>query len=326
MKASAVAPANIAFIKYWGKKDKVTRLPLNSSISMNIDAAHTTTTIEFSDNNSQDQIELIGGQFSDGEIKRIEAHLDRVRRIAKISHHARVLTQNSFPKSAGMASSASGYAALTIAASEALKLSLSEKELSILARLGSGSACRSIPDGYVYWVKGEDSSSSYAYSLHSPDYWDLRDIICIVEESSKKVSSSEGMDAIHSSPFADVRLKYVNQALKSCVQALAEKDISTLGEIIEKDALNMHAVMMTQTPAILYWNEQTIRLIGLVRQWRSEGLAVYFTIDAGPNIHLICQSADEQSLLQKLRPIAGIRDVLVGRPSSGTKVTQKHLF
>jgi diphosphomevalonate decarboxylase len=152
MKATAKAPANIAFVKYWGKKDSSIRLPLNSSVSMNLDNVFTITTVEFSPYLAKDKIEIVGEKLSGEGIKRVVSHLDRIRKLAKIKQKARVKTKNNFPKGSGIASSASGFAALTLAATKAAGLDLSEKELSILARLGSGSACRSIPEAPVLLV------------------------------------------------------------------------------------------------------------------------------------------------------------------------------
>jgi len=186
MKATAVAPANIAFIKYWGKADEVLRIALNDSVSMNLSGAYTTTTVDFSPDYTEDEVlfcsypldipspkrEFI--KMDALEARRIVEHLDRVRKKSGIPDKAKVVTKNSFPKGAGAASSASGFAALTVAGFAAAGLKLSEKELTIFARLGSGSACRSIPDGFVVWQKGNSSETSYAYSLYPHTYWDLR--------------------------------------------------------------------------------------------------------------------------------------------------------
>src|SRR5690348_6851267 len=167
MKATAIAPANIAFIKYWGKKDAGLRLPYNPSISMNLNGATTTTTVEFSGSNTKDSVELLEeGGFHQEETIRVIQHLDIIRQKAGVKTYARVATKNTFPRATGAASSASGFAALTVAAAEALGMKLSEKELTMLARLGSGSACRSIPDGFVKWEAGETSEASFAHSLY----------------------------------------------------------------------------------------------------------------------------------------------------------------
>jgi diphosphomevalonate decarboxylase len=207
MKATAVAPANIAFIKYWGKRDEKLRLPLNSSFSMNLTGSYTTTTVEFSSSYSKDEVSLLHGNFSEKEITRVIDGLKRIRLQAGIHEFARVITQNTFPKGAGAAASASGFAALSMAGAEAAGVSLSEKELTILARLGSGSACRSIPDGFVLWEKGTTSEDSYAYSIYPSTYWDLRDILVIVDSHMKKIPTTEGMENIQTSPNLGARLQ-----------------------------------------------------------------------------------------------------------------------
>jgi len=160
MKATAKAPANIASIKYWGRKDEKLRLPANDSISMNLSEVFTITTVEFSESYKKDEVKLVGKKLDRKEEKRIIDHLDRVRNLAKIKTFAKVVTKNNFPTGTGIASSASGFAALTVAAVKASGLEFSERQLSILARQGSGSACRSIPDGFVELKSGSSSDSS----------------------------------------------------------------------------------------------------------------------------------------------------------------------
>jgi len=164
-KATAIAPANIAFIKYWGKKDERLRLPMNSSVSMNLSNVFTKTTVKLLPHLKRDEIVFLGEKTTKKEEKRAIKHLERIRKKARIKTKAKVVTRNNFPKATGLASSAAGFAALTLAGTAAAGLKLSKKELSILARLGSGSACRSIPDGFVEWKKGTSSLTSYARML-----------------------------------------------------------------------------------------------------------------------------------------------------------------
>lgn len=297
-KATAIAPANIAFIKYWGKADEKLRLPLNSSLSMNLSAAYTTTTVEFSKEFSEDCV-------SEGfDKQRIIEHINRLRTIAASTEKVRVVTKNSFPKSAGIASSASGFAALTVAAASALGLKLSKKELSGFARLGSGSACRSIPDGFVKW------DGEYAWSLYPSEYWDLRDIIVIVKDAAKDVSSSAGHDRVLTSPFFKKRLQALPERIARFESALKQKDFSAFGRIIEEECLDMHHVMQTQDPPLFYWTDQTKRVIEIVKR---SGLPAYFTIDAGPNVHLICEGKNEKKLIELLK----WRHILVNKPAQG---------
>lgn len=304
MKATAVAPANIAFIKYWGRRDARLRIPANPSISMNLSVCTTTTSVEFSK-------DFTGDVVSEGfDKKRIVDHIDRIRMIAKTNDRVRVTTTNTFPASTGIASSASGFAALTVAALAALELKLSEKELTNLARLGSGSACRSIPDGFVKW-EGE-----YAHTLYPHTHWDLRDIIVLVENKSKDVSSSVGHDAAHTSPFFKKRLLEIPERISRLENALRTKNFQMLGEVTEEDCLSMHRVMQTQTPPLLYWSDETKEIMESVKLWRNEGLAVYFTIDAGPNVHLMCEGKDEARLARRLRG----KEIIINRPARGAHI------
>jgi len=325
-KTTVKSPANIAFIKYWGKKDEALRLPLNNSISLNLSGVYSLTTVEFSPQFKKDRIKMVGENIEEKEEARIIEHLDRVRKMAKIGFSARVKTKNNFPKGTGIASSASGFSALSLAAAKAAGLNLSLKEVSILARLGSGSACRSVPDGFVEWEKGNSSSSSYAYSLYSPDYWDVVDLVVLVSEQSKKISSTKGHSMVKSSPFTQARIKGVNQRLRKIKKALKEKDFTLLGETIEEEALNMHAVMMTSIPSLIYWSPKTLELMLAIKDWRQEGLEIYFTLDAGPTVHLICQKKDIKKIKQKLSSIKDLLGVIVNYPSLGARTVKNHLF
>lgn len=324
-KVTAIAPANIAFIKYWGKADSDLRLPLNSSISMNLSGAYTTTTVEFLPSLARDAVELTHGSFSDDEIHRVALALDRIREKSKTKFFAKVVTKNSFPKSAGIASSASGFAALTVAAAAALGLTLPEKQLSILARLGSGSACRSIPDGFVLWEKGETSEDSYAHSLYPHTYWDLRDVLVIVDFHMKKISTIEGQEGVMTSPFWQDRVKKIPEKIEKTKKAFKEKNFRLLGEVIEEDCLNMHHVMQTHDPPLYYWNDMTKILMNAVVSWRNNGLPVYFTIDAGPNVHLIYQAKNQGAVIQKLKELS-IKDYIINKPAKGAHLIKHHLF
>lgn len=326
MKATAKAPANIAFIKYWGKSDDELRLPLNDSFSMNMSGAYTITTAEFSSALKEDSVRLLDGEFSVSEVSRVIRGLDRIRARAGSTEKAMIVTRNTFPKGAGSAASASGFAALTLAGFTALGVSLSEKELTTFARQGSGSACRSIPDGFVVWEKGIDNDSSYAYSLYPPDYWDIRDTLVIVDKRMKKVPTTEGMETIRSSPYLDTRLAAVPGRMAAIQRAFQRKDFRKFGEITEEDCLDMHKVMQSQVPPLMYWNDVTRVIMDAVRRWRRDGLPVYFTIDAGPNVHVLCEGGHESEVAGRLRNIPGIVEIIQNRPTEGARVIADHVF
>lgn len=320
MKVTVKAPANIAFIKYWGKKNEKLRIPANSSISMNLSDAFSVTSVDFDNRLKEDVVKIDDVVSAGGERERVARHLSLVRKMAGKSDYAEVVSKNNFPKASGIASSASGFAALTLAASLAAGLKLSEKDLSILARLGSGSACRSIPDGFVEWRQGSKSEDSFAFSLYPADYWDICDVIAVIGQASKKVSSTEGHTLAESSPFYKTRILGMPQKVKEIKLALRNKDFTRFGEILEAEAVNMHTVMMTSNPPLFYWTPKTLEIILKVIEWRSRGLKVYFTIDAGPNVHIICEEKNVKKLKNNLLMLGDVKEVLINRPAVGARV------
>ncbi|MCX7839016.1 MAG: diphosphomevalonate decarboxylase [Anaerolineae bacterium] len=325
-KATAIACSNIAFIKYWGNRDAALRLPLNNSISMNLDHATTRTTVAFDAMLNDDEI-VIGDRAANAAQRvRVVAHLERVRALAHIETRARVHSRNNFPMGAGIASSASAFAALSLAATRAAGLALSERELSILARQGSGSACRSIPAGFVEWLAGTSSADSYAVQIAPPSFWDLRDVIAVVSTTEKHVGSTEGHAAASSSHFLAARLQALPERLARVRHALATRDLEMLGNAIEQDAIELHLIAMTSRPPIFYWSPGMVRVIQAVHAWRGEGLAVYFTLDAGPNVHLICEARDADSVAMRVREIPEVVQVIVNAPGDAAYLTDQHLF
>lgn len=320
MKAKARAPSNIAFIKYWGKKNEKLRIPENSSISMNLSNAFTETSVEFNHKLKRDLVSIDGRHINGLEKERITAHLDRIRKLAKVNFYAKVTSKNNFPKGAGIASSASGFAALTLAAAKALGLNLSERELSILARLGSGSACRSIPDGFVEWVAGNKNTNSYAMTLYKPKYWDICDVVAVVGKKAKKVGSAEGHAKASTSPFYKTRVLGMDKKIKEIKLALKNKDFERFGSILEAEAINMHTVMMTSKPPIFYWMPKTLEIMQAVIEGRDRGINAYFTIDAGPNVHIICRSRTVAAVEKELSKINGIKDIIVNKAADGAKI------
>jgi diphosphomevalonate decarboxylase len=325
MKATAIAPSNIALIKYWGKIDPALRLPENPSISMNLDNLSTTTTVEFNKDYKEDSV-IFNGNKGSSAGDRIAEHLDRIRNLAGITSKAKVATVNNFPTASGIASSASGFAALTVAACAAAGLELNEKKLSILARLGSGSACRSIPDGFCEWLDGKTSETSYAVSLYPPDYWDIVDVVTIVSNTEKGTSSSVGQKSAQSSRFFPARLANIKNKIENIKKYLADRDFDAFGELIETEALELHAIMLTSDPALIYWMPGTVQTMRCIRKWRAEGLPAYFTIDAGANVHIIIEGKNLKTLLKKLETVEEIKEIVVNKPAKGTRLIGQPLF
>lgn len=328
-KSTVQVGSNIAFIKYWGVSNAALNLPVNNSISMTLADAYTVTTVEW-DAESQladDQIELDGVQLDAAAAKRLVAHLDRIRALANVDLRARVASRNNFPAASGIASSASGFAALSAAGALALGLELSEKELSALARLGSGSASRSIFGGFVEWEQGHSHESSVAHQLFGPEHWMLYDVVAVISSQPKETSSLSGHSLAASSPLHEGRVAHLSAELQLVREAIVQRDLHKLGPVIERDALAMHGVMMTSTPNLIYWEPGTIELIQVVRRWRErEGIGVYFTIDAGPNLHLICEAGDVAKVQERLHKIGCVERVIVSGPGSGPQLLEQHLF
>ena len=321
-KATAVASPNIALIKYWGNRDQALRLPSNPSLSMNLAGLTTTTTVEFDPALKQDVFILGGREIGGKGLERVSRFLDQVRtKTSEVSRSAsevsslfaHVESRNNFPSGAGLASSASGFAALAVAASAAAGLSLSEAELSRLARLGSGSACRSVPGGFVEWASGTDDRSSYAYSIAPADHWDLRDVVALIDVEHKAVGSTEGHAVAETSPLQAARVATAPDRLAQARSAVLARDFASLADVVEFDSLMMHAVMITSSPVLMYWQPATIAVMHAVRQWRANGLAACTTIDAGPNVHVICTAEAADEVVLRLRVIPGVRQVIAAR-------------
>ncbi len=323
--ATARACSNIAFIKYWGNRDDLLRLPANGSISMNLAGVETITTVRFSDSLERDRL-FLNGQARQGDpLARVSRQLDHLRQMAAKTQRAEIISQNNFPAGTGVASSASAFAALTVAAAAALDLTLGERMLSALARLGSGSACRSVPGGFVEWYTGDQHETSFAETIAPPGHWDLIDLIAIISHEHKAVGSTEGHALASTSPLQVARVADAPRRLAMCREAIIRRDFALLAEIVEQDALMMHAVMMTSHPPLIYWLPPTLKVVEMVRAWRDDGIPVCFTIDAGPNVHVISTSAYADVVESYLAQLEGVTSVLVGKPGGPAQVLPHHL-
>ena len=223
-----------------------------------------------------------------------------------------------------IASSASAFAALALAGSKAAGLNLNEPELSRLARRGSGSASRSIPGGFVEWQAGRGDEDSFAFSIAEPGYWDLVDCVAMVSSSHKKTGSTEGHGIAWTSPLQAARVADAPRRLEICRKALLARDFNTFASTVELDSDMMHAVMMTSTPALHYWKPASLEVMSCVRQWRAEGMQVCYTVDAGPNIHVMCLGTEAQTVEKRLREIQGVDKVLVAWAGGPAKIIENH--
>lgn len=320
MKAKARAYTNIALIKYWGKRDETLFLPTNSSLSITLDQFYTETSVDFDTTLNQDQFSLDGHQVDQQEMKKISTFLAKVRSFTGEDRFARVDSVNHVPIAAGFASSASGFAALAAAAMKATGADFSKRELSQMARRGSGSASRSVYGGFVEWQKGEeaDGSDCYAVPILDQAAWDLRVLSIEVTHEVKKVLSREGMKrTVETSPFFEGWLKAVAADLIEAKQAILARDFTLLGETLERNALRMHATTLGANPPFMYWQSSTVKVMEAVQTLREEGLEAYFTIDAGPNVKVVCQPKDEQQLLAALNNLAVVKHIYPCRIGPG---------
>ena len=324
-KATAVANPNIAFVKYWGKADETLNLPANPSLSMNLAALTTATTVEFRPGLPCDVVTIDGQPAAGQALARVAAHLDRVRALAGVADRAWVVSSSDFPAGTGLASSSSAFAALSLAATRAAGLSLDEAALSRLARLGSGSACRSVPAGFTLWA-GETDETSFARQVAAPAHWDLCDVIVVVEHRHKEVGSHDGHALARTSPFYAARLAAVPELLAVVRAGIENRDLAAMGPAVEADALAMHGVMMTSRPPLLYWRPATVAVLQAVRAWREEGLSVYSTLDAGPNVHCLCGAADAVEVERRLRNLPGVQSVIISGAGDGVRPVDYHLF
>jgi len=316
--ATALAHPNIATIKYWGNRDDALRLPVNGSISINLDELFTRTTISFQTSLPFDELIINGHEVAGSALERVSLILDLVRQMAGIKERAEIVSENNFPSGAGIASSASAFAALALASSKAAGLDLSERELSRMARRGSGSAARSIPNGFVEWQMGAGDEDSFAYSIVPREHWALTDCLAIISTAHKKTSSTEGHALADTSPLQSARVADAPRRIEICRRAILERDFDSFASIVELDSDMMHAVMMTSNPALHYWLPASMAVMQSVREWREAGASACYTVDAGANVHVLCPEKEADELAMRLRKISGVKEVLtagVGGPA-----------
>lgn len=323
--ATAIASPNIAFIKYWGNIDEELRLPSNGSLSMNLDGLTTTTKVEFSSDFREDSLSINGNSILGAGLTRASRVLNAIRSEGKVSHFAKVSSTNNFPSGAGIASSASAFAALAFAAVNALGIPASTERISRFARLGSGSASRSVPNGFVEWYSGNSDESSFASSIASVSHWDLSDCVVIVSDGHKKTGSTEGHKIAPTSPLQAARIMDAPRRIEICRKAILEKNFFQLAPIIQQDSDIMHAVMMTSEPALFYWLPETLRIIELAQAYQSDGMPIAYTIDAGPNVHLITETKNVPEVISAFEKTEGVKQILKSKVGQGARLVEDRL-
>ena len=309
--ATAVAYANIALVKYWGKRDEAMHLPEAPSLSIALDRLSTTTTVELGV--PGDSLVLDGRAAGEGELRRARLLLD----VAGIGQRARIESRNSFPTAAGLASSASGFAALAVAACAAAGLARTSRQLSSLARRGSGSASRSVPGGWAVW---EDE---FAEEVAPPGHLPLRAVVAVCGEGKKDVGSRHGMKLSRdTSPY---HAAFVAQCRRDYAEArglLRDRDLPALGALAERNALRMHADALAADPPILYWEPPTISCLQALRRLREGGVGAWATIDAGPHVVALCAPEHAPRVEIALCALPGVQDVLVCAPAGGARIVE----
>ncbi len=325
MEAKATAYSNIALVKYWGKRDEKLILPTNPSLSMTVDAIFTTTSVRFDESLTADTFTLDGELAGADATRRVTAALDHVRAVAGTRAAAVVDSVNSGPTAAGLASSASGFAALATAGAAALGLELDDTQLSILARRGSGSASRSIHGGFVEWQMGveADGRDSHGIQVADEHHWDVVMIAACVDAGAKDVSSRDGMRrTVDTSPYYQGWLDTVEDDLANVRRGIQERDFELLGTAAESNALKMHATTLAASPPFTYWLPASLEIMQTVRELRASGTEAYFTMDAGPHVVVLCQPDDAALVNARLGELAGVTQTFVSHPGPRAHVTR----
>ncbi|MER5215128.1 diphosphomevalonate decarboxylase [Streptomyces sp. NPDC002838] len=326
-RATAVAHPNIALIKYWGKRDEHLILPRVDSLSMTLDVFPTTTCVRLAPGAGHDKVTLNGRPAEGEALRRVVAFLDLVRERAGSAHRAVVDSENTVPTGAGLASSASGFAALAVAAAASYGLDLDATALSRLARRGSGSASRSIFGDFAMWHAGLDSGtateadlSSHAEPVPAGDL-DPALVIAVVNAGPKAVSSREAMRrTVDTSPLYEPWAVSSKGDLTEMRAALLAGDIEAVGEIAERNALGMHATMLAARPAVRYLSPATLTVLDSVLRLRREGIPAYATMDAGPNVKVLCRRTDADRVAETMSETVPDGSVLVAKPGPGARL------
>lgn len=316
--------ANIALVKYWGKRDAELNLPAAGSLSMTLASLVTETSVTFDGKLDEDAMTLDGEPVSEAVLQKTSRWLDLVRDLAGSKTRARIESTNHFPTASGLASSASGFAALAVAASRAAGLELSPRQLSILARRGSGSAARSIFGGFVRMHPGSaaDGQDCFAEPIATTGMDDARMLIAVAGAGTvKEHSSRDAMEhTAATSPYYAAWLAQVPRDLAAAERALAQHDLAALGALAEANALAMHASAMASRPAIIYWQPATLALLAKVHELRRAGAPAWATMDAGPHVKVLTDAAHVAQLSVELAAVPGCSRVLRSEIGPGAQV------
>ena len=315
----ARANVNIALIKYWGKapgeRPEDRNLPAVPSLSLTLDGLYTVTRVRFDPDADADLIFLDGAELDPGGTARARVVLDRVRVLADVAAPFRVDSVNHVPTAAGLASSASSMAALAAAAARCAGLDLEPGALSELARIGSGSASRSVFPGWVAW------EGRRARPIAPVDHWDLVVVIAVIGTGPKAIGSREAMDrTARTSPLYPGWVTQAGETFREGLDALVRRDFPALVSAMERSTMRTHASALGADQPVLYWQPASLAVVREVERMRADGVPCGFTMDAGPNVKVFCASPDAERVSQRLTQIPGVAHTFVARPGLGVSV------
>ncbi|MFQ5582847.1 MAG: diphosphomevalonate decarboxylase [Calditrichia bacterium] len=299
-------------------------LPATGSISITLKELFTKTRVNFRPDLTEDTFRLNGRKAGETETRRVGNFLDLIRKLSGQALFADVVSENNYPTGAGLASSASGFAALSLAACSALNLKLSPSRLSVVARQGSGSAARSIFGGFVEMKAGErpDGSDAVAVQIAAEDHFPIEVLVAITTREAKKIGSTEGMELTKkTSPYYPAWVQSCRSDLEEMRKAILQRDFRKLGEISENSSLKMHALIMSTKPAILYWNPTTIEIIHTVWEMRKNGIEAYVSIDAGPQVKILSLPENSWRVWDNIINIRGVERVIQTGLGPGARLT-----
>jgi diphosphomevalonate decarboxylase len=315
MRAIATAQPNIALIKYWGKRDTHRNLPAVGSISITLADLQTTMCVEFDDALTHDVL-TVNGSENDAMLTRVSRCIDSMAGGDRPA--ARVNSSSNFPIAAGLASSASAFAALVVATDAALGKNAARGALASLAGRASGSAARSLFGGFVE-LRNTAEDVELDCLCAAPD-WPLRVVVAITALGPKSVGSSEAMEISRkTSPFYARWIEQQPEDLDEARAAIMERDFARLAAVAEHNCLKMHSVMWGSRPPMIYWNSATLACMQTVRELQAQGVAVFFTIDAGPQVKAVCEPSAETSVCDALSSTAGVQKILSSGLGAGAR-------
>jgi len=299
MNATATAHPNIALIKYWGKRNIALNLPAVPSLSVTLDSFSTKTTVQWGSH--EDSLTINGTRHTGQPLSRVQRFLDLID-----SQRPRVCvtSENNFPTAAGLASSSSAFAALAMAATAAAGQSLNPQQLSVLARRGSGSACRSLWGGWVLWPMGcrPDGNDCHGQPIAPENHWDVKMVVALVTTTPKKIGSTQGM--LRTQDTSALYPGWIDTAqsdITDAIAAIKHRDLERLGTAMERSTLKMHATMISC--GVRYWQPETVALLDRVEALRDHGIGAWYTMDAGPNVKVLCATKDAEKVSLALKEI-----------------------